>query len=180
MKKLLIFSLLFIAMPVFALDVEEVTLSRCIDGDTAKFIVDGKEVSVRFLAIDTPEISGTAEPYGQEAADYTCALLTNATTIYLEYDENSDRYDKYDRLLAFVFVDDVLLQNEIVKKGYAEVAYLYGDYKYTTLLQVSEEMAQFNEKGIWSDSTYFSWYYLTIFIAPLLAYYYKKLKKSFR
>ncbi len=69
---------------------------------------------------------------------------------------------------------------KIVKKGYAEVAYLYGDYKYTTLLQVSEEMAQFNEKGIWSDSTYFSWYYLTIFIAPLLAYYYKKLKKSFR
>lgn len=129
----------------------EVTLSSCVDGDTAKFKTSDGIKSVRFLAIDTPESTKTVEAYGPEASEFTCNKLKNAKKIVLEFDKNSDLYDKYDRLLAWIFVDDVLLQDEIIKEGFGEVAYLYGDYKYTPLLQDHEAVAKANKLNIWSD-----------------------------
>ena len=130
----------------------EVNLKKCVDGDTAWFIVDGKSIKTRFLAIDTPEATNKTEIYGKEASKYTCDLLTNANKIELEYDNNSNKKDKYDRHLVWVFVDDKLLQLDLIKNGYAEVAYLYGDYKYTYLLQNAEDHAKKNNLGIWNDN----------------------------
>ena len=53
---------------------EEVSFSKCVDGDTAKFVIDGEVKTVRFLSINTPEIAHDdqeAEPYGNEASDFT-------------------------------------------------------------------------------------------------------------
>ena len=124
--------LLFFNINVLAMDVK---LSKCIDGDTAKFNINGKVYSVRFLAIDSPEMDTDA---GKRAAEFTCNRLKNANKIIIEYDDNSDKYDKYDRQLAWIFVDDKLLQKDIIDNGYAKVAYLYGDYKYTHLLEEKE------------------------------------------
>ena len=124
--------------PFFVYAKEEVTFSKCVDGDTIKVKVKNKEATVRMLAVDTPESvhpKKKVEYYGKEASDYTCNLITNAKKIELEYDSNSDKYDKYERLLAWVFVDDYLLQDKLVRNGYAEVAYLYDNYKYTDLLK---------------------------------------------
>ena len=52
----------------------EVTLDKCVDGDTAWFILDGDRIKTRFLAIDTPESTTKKEPYGKEASDYTPSL----------------------------------------------------------------------------------------------------------
>ena len=71
----------------------------------------------------------------QQVKFYTCSELKKADNIYLEFDENSDKLDRYNRYLAWVFVDDDLLQYKIVKKGLAKVAYLYDDYKYKELSQ---------------------------------------------
>ena len=134
-------------------NIEVVTLEACVDGDTAKF-KSGEEVfTARFLAVDTPETvhpKVEEEPFGKEASNYTCDMLTNAKEIKLEYDNNSDKEDNYGRKLVWVFVDDVLLQESLISKGYAEVAYLYGDYKYTSLLQDSEVVAKVNKLGVWS------------------------------
>lgn len=130
----------------------EVTLNACVDGDTAKFNVGSDIKTTRFLAIDTPEsVHPTIklQPFGKEASTYTCDELKKAKKIILEFDYNSDMYDKYNRLLAWVFVDDKLLQNKIISLGYAEVAYLYGDYKYTTLLLKTQRKAKENKLGIW-------------------------------
>ena len=138
-----------------ALEKEEVIFDSCVDGDTAKFIIDGEVKSVRFLAIDTPETihpTKDEEPYGKEASDFTCNSLKKARKIVLEYEEGN-KIDKYDRVLAWVWVDDVLLQDELVKLGYAEVAYLYDDYKYTSLLQDHQAIAEANLTGIWSNET---------------------------
>ncbi len=129
----------------------EVTLSSCVDGDTAKFNTTDGIKSVRFLAIDTPESTTKIEEYGKEASEFTCNKLKSAKKIVLEFDKNSDLYDKYDRLLAWIFVDDTLLQDEIIKSGLGEVTYLYGDYKYTPLLQDHEAIAKANKLNIWSD-----------------------------
>lgn len=140
--------------PFFVYAKEEVTFSKCVDGDTIKVKVKNKEATVRMLAVDTPESvhpKKEVEYYGKDASDYTCNLITNAKKIELEYDSNSDKYDKYERLLAWVFVDDYLLQDKLVRNGYAEVAYLYGNYKYTDLLKDHEVLAKQEYIGIWDD-----------------------------
>lgn len=128
-----------------------------VDGDTAKFKMNGEEITVRFLAVDTPESvhpTKGVEPYGAEASQFTKIKLENAKKIELEFDNNSDKTDKYDRYLAWIWVDGELLQNLLVKEGLAKVAYLYADYKYTSMLQESEKFAKSKELNIWSDKNY--------------------------
>lgn len=135
---------------------ETVTFSSCVDGDTAKVKLKNKIVTVRMLAIDTPETKHPTigeEPWGKEASNFTCNKLENAKKIEIEYDPSSDKKDKYDRILGWIWVDDELLQDQIIKEGYAEVAYLYDDYKYTSLLQDHEAVAKANKKGLWSEET---------------------------
>lgn len=128
---------------------EIVTLNKCVDGDTAWFNFNNEVIKARFLAIDTPESTNTIEAYGKEASEFTCNLLTNSNKIEIEYDENSDQKDKYERHLVWVFVDDLLLQDLIIKEGLAEVDYIYGDYKYTNILESSQLIAKNNKIGIW-------------------------------
>ena len=150
-----LFCMMMIPSFVFAGETEIVTLDKSVDGDTANGTTSsGTVYKTRFLAVDTPETvhpTKEVEAYGKEASDYTCETLTNAKEIKLEYDDNSDREDKYGRTLAWVWVDGVLLQQSLVEKGLAEVAYLYDDYQYTSLLQDAEVVAKANKVGQWSD-----------------------------
>lgn len=154
MKRKLIFVFIIFILPIANVSAnEEVTFSKCVDGDTFKVILNEEEYTVRMLAVDTPETvhpTKGVEYYGKEASNYTCDKLTNAKKIELEYDANSDKKDKYDRLLAWVFVDDELLQELLVENGYAKVAYLYDDYKYTNLLEEKQELASAKNIGIWN------------------------------
>lgn len=180
MKKgfLLILSLfLLFPISIFAQNKKiDVTFSKCVDGDTAKFMLKNEEITVRFLAIDTPETKHPTkgeEPYGKEASEFTCNAVQNAKTITLEYDEGSDELDKYDRHLAWVYVDGVLLQDTLIKEGLAKVAYLYGDYAYTEQLQKSEEIAKQQQLGIWSGeeprkNNY--WFLIVLAIIIILIY----------
>lgn len=131
-----------------------VKYSEGVDGDTAKFDMNGEIIKVRFLAVDTPEsVHPTKEvqAYGVEASDFTKEKLSNAKTIELEFDNNSDKTDKYGRYLAWIWIDGELLQDLLVKEGLAKVAYLYADYKYTNILQESEKIAKEAKIGIWKD-----------------------------
>lgn len=154
MKKIiLIISLFFIGIVGVSAKTIEVEFSECVDGDTAKFIYKDEEITARFLAIDTPETvhpTKEVEEFGKEASDYTCDKIKNAEEIKLEYDEDSDELDKYDRHLVWVFIDGELFQKKLVSKGYASVAYLYGDYKYTGELEELEQEAEDQKLGIWS------------------------------
>ena len=160
-KKVLCF--LFLIMFLFPINVDanekkEVKFSSCIDGDTARFIMDKKEIKVRFLAIDTPETNHPKkgeEPYGREAKEYTCDKITNAQKIELEFDDGSDEKDKY---LAWVYTDGSLLQSELVEKGFAKVAYIYGNYEYTDELKEKEEQAKDEKVGMYSevDNSYYT------------------------
>lgn len=133
---------------------EQVTFDSCVDGDTFKINLNGEKKSVRMIAVDTPEsVHPTKEKeyYGEESSEYTCNKLKNAKKIELEYDKNSDKEDKYGRLIAWVFVDGVLLQQNLIENGYAKVAYLYDDYKYTSILEEKQELASSQNIGIWAN-----------------------------
>ena len=158
MKKLVLFGLLILSIvlspfDVYASNKKEVIFSDCVDGDTAKFILDGEVITARFLAIDTPETvhpTQEEEPFGKEASKYTCEKLEKAKKIELEYD-NGGKTDKYDRHLVWVYADGMLIQRELIKLGYAEVAYIYDDYKYTEELEVLQDYAKKSKVGIWSE-----------------------------
>lgn len=128
----------------------KVDFDKCIDGDTISIKNNEIYAKVRFLAIDAPEID-KQEPYSTEAKEYLCNLIKNGKNLYLEFDNKSDKVDKYDRTLAWVWIDDTLIQYEMVKNGYAKVAYLYSEYKYTSELKKFEEYAKDNKLNIWSD-----------------------------
>lgn len=130
-----------------------VKFEACVDGDTIKVILDDRKTTVRFLAIDTPETvhpTKGEQPFGKEASNYTCDKVKNAKKLEIEYDEGSTKTDKYNRALGWVFIDDTLLQKDLVSLGYAKVAYLYGDYKYTEDLKKEESIAKSKKLGVWS------------------------------
>ncbi len=131
-----------------------VKLDFGIDGDTAAFIVGGKSYHVRMLAIDTPEVDENLrqlDPWGKAASSYTKKVLSNASAIVLELDPDSDVFDKYGRLLAWVWVDGELHNYNIVEAGLAKVAYLYGDYLYTGELQNAQADAKAQGIKIWGE-----------------------------
>lgn len=136
-----------------------VKFSEKVDGDTAKFEKGGTIITVRFLGIDTPETvhpTKGEEPFGKEASNFTETKLKNATKIELEYDSNAAQTDKYERHLAWIWVDDILLQEELVKNGLAKTYMLQDNYQYAGKLQEAEEEAKLQKTGIWSDGIYLS------------------------
>ena len=146
----------FIDSGVFVVDREginkiydDVAFDSIVDGDTAYFIINGQKTKCRFLAVDTPELD-EKEAYAEEAKDFSEDVLKKAKTIRLLTDAKSDEYDKYGRLLVWVYADNKLLQSELVDNGLAEVKYVYDDYKYADELYKIEEKAKANKVGIWS------------------------------
>lgn len=134
-------------------DRKEVQYIESIDGDTAKFKIDGEQITVRFLGIDTPETvhpTKGEEEYGKEASNYTKERLQNANKIELEYEQTALK-DKYERDLAWIWVDDELLQEKLISSGLAKTSELHNTYKYAWILQEQEEKAKEEKIGIWSD-----------------------------
>lgn len=174
MKKLVTFLIIFfcLTISVSAKEKKEVTFSSCTDGDTASVILGEEEIKLRFLAIDTPEsVHPTIEeePYGKEASNYTCEALENADKIEIEYDADSDKTDKYDRHLVWIFVNGELLQEKLIEEGLAEVAYLYGDYKYTSILEAKQLIAKTNKVGMWNDSEEIDCFKIIVAVIVMLA-----------
>ncbi len=133
---------------------EQVTFVSLSDGDTAVFKIGGMPMAVRFLAVDTPEMNSSTDgmqPWAMPAKEFTKDKLKNAENIVLELDEESDTFDKYDRLLAWIWVDGELLNYMLVEEGLAYVKYLYGDYKYNDTMIKLESKIQKEGIKIWGE-----------------------------
>lgn len=130
---------------------------RVVDGDTAKVIYEGEEMSVRYLLIDTPESKHPKvgwQPYGDEASKFNENLLNNANQVYLEFDVGQ-RLDHYGRLLAYVWADDVLINEKIVEEGLAVKAYVKApNTRHLDRIEKAQEIAKSNGKNVWSLSGY--------------------------
>lgn len=134
---------------------KDASLYRCVDGDTAHFLIEGIIVKIRFLSIDSPEVDHEndylSEPYGLIASDYTCLALTTAKTILIETDPYEDRVDQYGRSLAWIWVDEVLLNAQLIELGYAEVAFVKGSNLHSAALKQLETKAIKTHQGIWKN-----------------------------
>lgn len=135
----------------------KVTLASPVDGDTIKVHFEGNVESVRFLLVDTPETSHPRlgkQPFGEEAKAFTTNLVQQAETLELEFDIGPTR-DKYQRLLAYVYADGQSLQEELLKRGLARVAYVYPpSTRYVDPYKALQNQAQQQGIGIWSVENY--------------------------
>ena len=60
--------------------------------------------------------------------------------------------DKYGRLLRYVYVDKVFVNNHLVKEGYAYVSTYPPDVRFQELFIQSQQLAREKQKGFWSKS----------------------------
>jgi micrococcal nuclease len=133
-----------------------VELVEVVDGDTIKVRIGGRVETVRFLLVDTPETvhpSKPVQPFGPEASAFTKSVLNGAAVVELERDV-SER-DKYGRLLAYVYADGRSVQELLLERGLARVAYVYPpDIKYVDHYRAIQRAAQERGVGIWSLENY--------------------------
>jgi len=59
--------------------------------------------------------------------------------------------DKYGRLLRYVYVDDLFVNGELVRLGYAEAVSYPPDVKYQEVLSELEREARDEGRGLWKD-----------------------------
>lgn len=133
---------------------DTVTLSNCVDGDSARFMLGLEEINVKFLGIESDETikdDETDEINGSYVSDYVCESLKSAKKIEIQYEPNIEKEDKFGRIQAWVVVDDVLLQEDLVKNGYARVMYIKDEYTYAKDLKSAQEYAKLNKLGLWKD-----------------------------
>mgnify|MGYP000848084435 FL=1 len=129
----------------------EVTLVRCVDGDTAVFSEGSGSFTVRFLGINTPESTYKFEPWGKAASTFTCDKLTNASSIVLEYDADGEsRTDGNGRYLGWVWYDGRLLNLELVEEAYTGSKGV-GGTKYETTFYYAEFKTQDSDRRIWGE-----------------------------
>ncbi|MBU7045089.1 MAG: thermonuclease family protein [Theionarchaea archaeon] len=110
-----------------------------IDGDTFKLETGEK---VRLIGIDAPELS---QPGGEESREYLTHLILNkGITLKKGYEDR----DKYNRLLRFVYIDDVCINEGMIRQGYAEARYLTENplREYYIQLEIKAETAK---AGLW-------------------------------
>lgn len=87
-----------------------------VDGDTLDVEGVGR---IRFVGVNTPE---RGEPGYQEAKDYVKSMCLGKT-VYLNIDDEK-QHDKYGRVLAVVYAGNININQELLKRGYAEVMYI--------------------------------------------------------
>ncbi|HWP91469.1 MAG TPA: thermonuclease family protein [Thermodesulfobacteriota bacterium] len=120
-----------------------------IDGDT--IVLEGVNTQVRYLAIDAPEIpteESPGDPLSLEAKRFNESLV-GGKTVRLEFDE--EKYDYYGRMLAYVYVDELFVNQEMVRSGLARAFIIKPNDKHERIIYEAEEQARRGRKGIWGD-----------------------------
>lgn len=133
------------------------TVTYVVDGDTLDLnILDNKEdhTRVRLWGVDTPETKAPDMPvgyFGPEASEFTHkTTLGKKVVIYL--DDKQTR-DKYDRLLAYVKLEDGSFLNEILlSEGFAYADRRFKHQFYNKYKQL-ESSARREKKGLWEKVT---------------------------
>jgi Micrococcal nuclease (thermonuclease) homologs len=133
----------------------DAVVERVIDGDTIAVNIRGQEEKVRLLLVDTPETSHPdkpVQPFGPEASEFAREVL-EGREVQLEFD--GPERDKYDRLLAYVWVDGKLFNEMLLEQGLARIAYVYDPpYRYYDLLTRAQNQSRKARIGIWSIEGY--------------------------
>lgn len=121
-------------------------VAAVLDGDT--ILIDTGD-KVRYVGINAPESrhpEKLPEYCGREAFEINRRLVSGKT-VRLEYDRK--RRDRYGRLLAYVYVDSLFVNAELVRLGYAQVSTYKENQRYHREFQRLQQEAIAARRGLW-------------------------------
>jgi len=124
-----------------------VLVTKVVDGDTIE--IEGGQ-RLRYIGIDTPETVDPREEvqcFGKEASNKNKELV-EGKKVRLEKDISET--DKYSRLLRYVYIGDILVNEFLVREGYAKASSYPPDVKYQNKFNDAQSFAQSNSKGLWA------------------------------
>ena len=128
---------------------ETALVTRVIDGDTIEVELGGQTVRIRYIGIDTPETvdpSSPVECYGLEASERNRELVAGRT---VELEKDVSETDQYGRLLRYVYVEDLMVNEQLVLDGYATSFTFPPDVKYQDRLVTAQMEALNAGRGLW-------------------------------
>ncbi len=124
---------------------------KVFDGDTFLVRIQGRAEVIRLREIDAPEISRRRqpgqEPFGKRAREFARSRV-GGKTVRLDVEEREER-DQYDRLLAYVFVGNALVNLEMIQSGNAFFYPGPRRGKHARQLEKAEEWAREKGIGVW-------------------------------
>jgi micrococcal nuclease len=124
---------------------------KVFDGDTFLARIEGHEEFIRLREIDAPEMASGKqkgqEPWGRKARGFALSRLKHRK-VRLET-ENLDERDAYGRLLAYVFVGESLLNQEMIASGNAFFYRAPFRGRYAARLEEAENSAREKGLGVW-------------------------------
>lgn len=127
-------------------DKTQVKVTRVIDGDTIE--IEGGQ-KLRYIGIDTPE---TVDPrtmpqcFGREASSKNKQLVEGK---YVQLEKDVSETDKYGRLLRYIYLDGIFVNEVLVYEGYAISSTYPPDVKYQEKLKQAEMQAREQNRGLW-------------------------------
>jgi micrococcal nuclease len=125
-------------------------VTRVIDGDT---LVLQNDARVRLIGVDTPETKHPTkpiEPFGPEASSFTKRAV-EGKVVQLKFDR--EKRDRYQRLLAYVYLDDWCLNEEIIRAGYSKCITRYPfDRSMKARFKLAEDEAKTSRRGLWGPA----------------------------
>jgi len=126
-----------------------VQVVQVVDGDTIRVDLGGRETPVRLIGIDTPERDGPftdEECFGARASRFTADAL-DGRRVDLEFDV--ERTDRFDRTLAYIWVEGSLFNERILREGYAVLATFPPNVRYVQRLRAAQRRARDARAGLW-------------------------------
>jgi endonuclease YncB( thermonuclease family) len=117
------------------------TVTKVVDGDTIDVQLSSGPIRVRLHGVDTPE---KGQPWGKESAAALTGLLMGK-----EVDIEPFSQDRYDRMIGIIYLGDLNVNLELVKRGHA---WAYRQYmrKADSALCINEAAARTAKKGLWA------------------------------
>jgi micrococcal nuclease len=127
-----------------------VRVIRVTDGDTFHVLRGARDVTIRLIGIDTPEVGWygeKAECYGAAAGRFLRRRI-DGERVRLEFDQ--ERLDPYERTLAYAHHEGKMANVLLVRRGYARVTIYEPNDRYEGLLRRAQRAARKEGAGLWS------------------------------
>ncbi|WP_414550794.1 thermonuclease family protein [Anabaena sp. CCY 0017] len=129
----------------------EVKVARVVSGQSLEVVGMAEQPNlisrVRLVGIDAPDFG--QRPWGEESRQVLATLIGDQEKpVILEFDLEAK--DQIGRTLAYVWRDQQLLNEEVVKQGYAIFVGRSPNHKYDQRLERAQQWARLMGKGIWN------------------------------
>ena len=133
---------------------EVATVSRIVDGDTIRVVLDGRDVPLRYIGIDTPE-PDSDDPLVKSMADAATAAnaaLVEGRQVVLARDVSET--DRFGRLLRYVWLETgdgwMLINERLVELGFAQASSYAPDVSMDDVFRAAETSARAGGVGLWA------------------------------